>query len=751
MPFGPFKSWLSDDQPTVAVDPARLAGDRRRARVLGEDRPPEGHVLADVARVASLWTGRPYHVASADTAVPSPETLISAAEEWGVDVTFAETALEAITDTQFPCVILTVSGGSRVLTGRGSDGALEVLAGDRKVFLDPATLAPDYAGVVFLVKPRLAPPSKPLEFAPPPVEPTNDADVIKAGFEFFKAIAREAFDKHRRLFALLLLAGLISNLLTLALPLFSMSVYDRVVPHLAFETLWALGLGVLVAIMVDLAVRFVRLKLVDAISLAVSLKLQAQLYRRLVTSRLDATPRTPGTAAQVVRDVDTMAQIMPSMAVGTLIDLPFFVLLCLFLYALGGPIVLAPIMGVVLLVVVHILAHRAAHEASAANGQHLRTQVNQMAESVAAIETIKAARMEHMLMDRWERHTDQAGFSAHQLRLWTGFASTASMVVTQVVIVAVIMIGVYQISLGGMTVGALVASTIIVGRALAPIAALIGLFERAAHLARSAIGATHMLNLPVERGGDRTRGTAKTVDGRFDLTGVSFSYTGDARPILSEIDIHIEPGERVGLIGRVGSGKSTLLRLLARFHDASSGSLLIDGFDARQTSPRELREGIGYMRQDPALIDDSLRANLTLGLGDVDRETFDLIAEVSGVRDFAARHPKGYGLEVGPRGERLSGGERQMVALARTLMARPNVLLLDEPTAAMDNTLEARVVKQLKGHVGDRTLIIATHRAPVLALVDRLIWLDNGRVLADGPKDEVLKRLGSADAAQRSA
>lgn len=750
MPFGPFKSWLSDEQPTITLDPARLAGDRRRARTPDGEALPEGHVLADVAKVASLWTGRTHHVASADTAVPSPETLIAAAEDWGVDVSFAETTLEAINSAQFPCVVLLASGGSRILTGRGSDGALEVLVGERKVYVDAQMLAADFTGVVFLIKPRLAPQAKAPDTSPPPVNPTSDVEVVKAGFEFFKAIAREAYEKHQRLFTLLLLAGVISNLLTLALPLFSMSVYDRVVPHLAFETLWALGLGVLIAIMVDLAVRFVRLKLVDAISLAVSLKLQAQLYRRLVTSRLDATPRTPGTAAQVVRDVDTMAQLMPAMAVGLLVDLPFFFLLCVFLYALGGPTVLAPLFGVCLLVLVHWLAHRAGHEASAANGQHLRTQVNQVAESVAAIETIKATRMEHLLMDRWERHTDQAGFSAHQLRLWTGFASTASMVVTQVVIVAVIMIGVYQIAQGGMTVGALVASTIIVGRALQPIAALVGLFERGAHLARSAIGATHMLNLPVERGGDRTRATSKTVDGRFDLTGVSFSYPGDARPILDGIEIHIEPGERVGLIGRVGSGKSTLLRLLARFHDASNGTILIDGFDARQTSPRELREAIGYMRQDPALIDDTLRGNLTLGLGDVDRETFDLIADVSGVRDFAARHPKGYGLEVGPRGERLSGGERQMVALARTLMARPNVMLLDEPTAAMDNTLEARVVKQLKAHIGDRTLIIATHRAPVLALVDRLIWLDGGRVLADGPKDQVLKRLGAAEAGQKT-
>jgi ATP-binding cassette, subfamily C, bacterial LapB len=270
---------------------------------------------------------------------------------------------------------------------------------------------------------------------------------------------------------------------------------------------------------------------------------------------------------------------------------------------------------------------------------------------------------------------------------------------------------------------------------------LVALLVRGLQLLRSteAIGAINAA--PVETAGDSGRTAALPFTGSLALGNVSFGYGDAAQKVLRDISFSIEPGERVGLIGRIGCGKSTLLKLLPRQLDPTAGSLLVDGHDIRQYEPALLRRHMALMPQDSVLFDMSLRDNLRFGLTSVSEAAFERAVQVAGVHDFASRHPEGYGMAVGPRGERLSGGERASVALARTLLREPQLLLLDEPTASMDNELERRVVARLQDWLGSRTLILATHRAPLLALVDRVIWLEAGRVIADGPRDAVLQRL----------
>ncbi|MEZ5840909.1 MAG: ATP-binding cassette domain-containing protein [Hyphomicrobiales bacterium] len=715
-----------------------------------ERRPPGGHLVSDIGRVADEWHGRPASNEPRPAAgdVPTPEALMAAADERDVSVSYEQRSLSSLVATDFPCVVLLENGTSQLLVGRAGPDSFICDVEGRRYTVGIGDIEAVYAGTVFFIRPPapVAGMSTSGLGAPaaPAAEPAGGA--AEAGMDLVREVFQKAMQTQRRLMSQLLLSAYLSNLLMVALPLFTMSVYDRVIPHLAMETLWALSLGVFIALGLDFAIRWVRLKLSDAIGLSTALSLQGQLYRRLLQMRMGEAPRTAGGVAATFREFEGICQIVPQLFVGVAADVPFFFFLMLLLYSIGGPVVLAPLAGVIMLAGVHYAGHVKTAATTPEAARLTRQQANQVMETVAALEAVKATTSEDRLLRQWERLSDEASYSGHRGRLWTAFSGQAALVVTQVVIVLVMMIGVYRIGAGEMTVGALAASTLIVGRAVSPMGQFVNLLFRLGHLMRGADGIAELRRARTEVGGDAHRPTARDLAGGVEAINVTFAYPGEPKATLTGINLVIRPGEKVALIGRIGSGKSTLLRLILRFHEASEGTLLIDGNDIRQFSPRVLRRQIGYLRQDPVLFDDTLRANITRGLDAVDEAAFERAVAISGVREIAAKHPRGYALRVGPRGERLSGGERQAVALARTLLAEPRIVVLDEPTASMDNSLEARIVRELKAFAEGRTVIVATHRAPILDLVDRIVWIEGGRVLADGPKAEVLKRLGGAAA-----
>jgi ATP-binding cassette, subfamily C, bacterial LapB len=349
-------------------------------------------------------------------------------------------------------------------------------------------------------------------------------------------------------------------------------------------------------------------------------------------------------------------------------------------------------------------------------------------------------------LNRFERIFDEFAYSSHVVRLWQGVAAYANATVGQMMVVMVLFVGAYEISAGNMTVGGLSTCSLLVGRIIGPIGQLISVIHRMIQSRAMLKSLADESKYRSEVAGDDSGALRAPMRCSLRLNNVSFSYSNQGAPQIDSLSATIQPGERVGIVGRSGSGKSTLLRLIARLAEPDKGSILLDDFDVRQYAPSELRQALGYMGQTTGLVDDTLMKNLTFGLDKLDPEQFSLMMQLTGVADFAAVHPRGFGMPVGPRGERLSGGERQSVALARLLLANPGALLLDEPTSSMDTMLEARLVKNLKGFIGDRTLIVATHRAPVLQLVDRIIWLDSGRLVADGTKADVLKRMSGVAA-----
>lgn len=714
------------------------------------DGPRRAHPLADLRRVAQAWSGDARLGANdarfeAET-LPPRETLMAKAADLGLAVTVVTRPLGKLDAADAPCVLVLTDGTSVVFLGHEGRDTVHVQSGGTAHAIDRKTLEALHSGTVFLLAPS-TPRIGGDQASTTADAPRTDTPPSKDAFSLVRHVAMLGLRDTPSLFRQLMVAALLSNMLMLALPLFTMAVYDRVIPHLAMETLWALAIGVIIAIALDFVIRYVRLKLVDAVALSTSLGLQSRLYRRILDVRMAVAPRTSGGLATHLRELDAICQTVPPLLVGILIDLPFFLVLLVLLYSIAGPVVMAPVAGVFALVLISIAGHLATRRAHVETAKLTRAQANQVIETIGALELVKTTNGASRLLKQWERLGDASSFAAHSGRLWASLCTQATILISQAVIVLVVLIGVYQIGAGAMTVGALAASTLLVSRAIGPIGTLIALIDRLLHLTHTAEALQSLLDAPSETGGDTTRGEARPIEGRFDLTNVTFSYPGEASPALKEVTLSIAPGEKVALIGRVGSGKSTLTRLFLRLHEPSSGAIAIDGHDARQIPPRRLRDKVGFMRQDTTLFDDTLHANLIFGLDHVPDAVFERAVTASGVKDIAARHAKGYSLDVGPRGERLSGGERQTVALARALMTDPKVLILDEPTSAMDNTLETRVIKALKDIIADKTFIVATHRASVLALVDRIVWLEGGRVIADGPRDEVLKKMNAPQAA----
>ncbi len=360
------------------------------------------------------------------------------------------------------------------------------------------------------------------------------------------------------------------------------------------------------------------------------------------------------------------------------------------------------------------------------------------------LETVKASRAEAQLIGRWAEVTDAHAYAAHSSRQTSAWAGQISLVATQLVIALTVIVGAIQIGAGAITLGNLAACVLLVGRIIAPANSIVANVGALANLRNAIGGFFSVIDREEETGGDPLALGSKPLAGRIDFHNVRFSYPGAARPSIDGVSLAIAPGELIGIIGRNGCGKSTLLMMMLRLYDAESGSVLFDGINAMQLPPQQLRRSISLMTQDTVLMNDTLRANITLGFDAVDPAAFERAVQLSGVADFAHRHPQGYGASVGPRGEALSGGERQAVGLARAILKDPRVMLLDEPTAAMDNTAENMLIQQLPAFLTGRTVILATHRLQLLNLVDRVIWMEGGRVVADGPRTQVLASLTKA-------
>ena len=662
----------------------------------------------------------------------APETAEIIAHGLGIALKTESRSLARIRKAQFPCLALDREGYGYLLLGRAGHDQFLCRTENGDETLEIARLHKTFSGTVFFLRPLAA-----SEHGDEAIESHADAPVDS----IVKFLAHEMLKRRPWTLGQLALAALVSNSLLVLLPIFTMAVYDRVIPHMAFDTLWALSIGMGLALAADLALRHVKLRLIDSLAAEISHVAQIRFFRHLVFGSMVGLPRTSAAVTPAIRDLEGYCQLIPLSFISLAIDLPFVIITTIILATIAGSVAIVPIAGTIIIALIFFIAHLVGHSHLQPYLGQMRAQSNMVTETIEGLETVKTSTAETFILNRWERLADSSAFASHAARLASGMAQHWASTISQLMTIGALVLGVYEISINAMTVGALSASTMLIGRLIGPIMQMTAQIQRLLQARKTLEPIRMVFNSDLERAGDGAAALSVAIEGQFDFVDVGHRYHGSQLPSLSNITLSIKPGERVGIIGRIGCGKSTLLRLMVRLLEPTSGAIRLDGRDLRQAAPRELRRRFSFVSQDSTLFDDTLTANLLLGHEKTDPKVIEEAVTISGVAGFAGRSPEGYGMRVGPRGERLSGGERQAVGLARALIGNPAMLILDEPTAAMDNTTERHVINGLTKWLDNRTLIVATHRAAMLDLVDRVILMHEGKIIADGPKDQVLKKL----------
>ena len=538
-----------------------------------------------------------------------------------------------------------------------------------------------------------------------------------------------------------LVASLLINLFALATPFFTMNIYDRVVPNLAFETLWVLGIGLAVVLGFDLLMRTLRAHFIDVAGKRVDVILSANIFAKVIGIRMANRAASVGAFANNVQEFESFRDFVTSATITALVDMPFALVFMAVMAWIGGPLVWVPVLAFPLIIGFGVALQGGLSRVVQESSRHAAQRQATLVETLTGLETIKSQRAEGPAQRRWEQSIGHIARLGLRARLLSNAVVNFSGFVQQLAYVALIAWGVYLIGAERLTVGGLIACAQLIGRALAPLSQIASLLTRY-HQARTALGSIdRIMQLPEERPPEQVFVSRPRFRGAIDFRDVTFSYPGQEVAALTNVSFRIAAGERVALIGRVGSGKTTIEKLVLGLHAPGSGSILIDGIESRQIDPVELRRDIGYVPQDVMLFYGTVRDNIVLGAPGTDDVAVLRAAEQAGVTEFVNRHPRGFQMPVGERGEGISGGQRQAIAIARAYLLQPPILLLDEPNNAMDNRTEeifkVRLAEQLEG----RTLLLITHRASLLSLVSRVIVLEGGRVAADGPRDQVLAAL----------
>lgn len=539
----------------------------------------------------------------------------------------------------------------------------------------------------------------------------------------------------------ILAAALLINLFAVALPMFTMNVYDRVVPNNATETLWVLAVGLAIVLAADVALRLMRGYLIDLAGSRVDVNLSARIMERVLGIRLENRPVSTGAFAANLRSFETVRDFITSATVTTLIDLPFALIFLLAMLWIDWPMVLPSALGIVLAVGYALLVQARMHELSETTYRAGAMRNAYLVESLVGLETVKAMGAEGIMQRKWENSAAFLARVSTQLRLLAATTINGAQGISQLVYLSVIVLGVYRIGQGELTLGGLIACSMLASRAMLPFAQVAGLLTHYHNAAMALATLTQVMGNAVERPADANFVSRGHFEGEIEFNGVSFAYPGEENEALHEVSFHLKPGEHVAIIGRVGSGKSTLEKLVLGLYQPTAGSIRLDGVDIRQLDPAELRRNVGYVPQDVTLFFGSLRENIVLAVPEVEDSALLAAAEVGGLMDMVNRHPRGFDMMVGERGESLSGGQRQGVAIARAVVNTPPILLLDEPTGSMDFSSEDEVKSKLRDYSAGKTLMLITHRTSLLDLVERIIVIDHGKVVADGPKATVVEAL----------
>ena len=706
----------------------------REGQPLREDLLHHDPLLSCLVELTHLH-GRPSTRAALSAGLPlehgnlTPSLFGRAAARAGLSSKIVRRALADIDGALLPVILLLKGDEACVLLGWSADGANARLlfpeTGQGEVTLGRDELLARYLGIALFARPRFAFDAR----AP-------EVGKVAQRHWFWGAILEQS-----ALYRDVLWAALLINLFALVMPLFSMTVYDRVVPNNATDTLWMLALGILLVMGMDFMMRLLRGHFIDLASSRIDVKLSAMIMERVLGMRLETKPASVGSFASNLRSFESVRDFIASATVSALIDFPFALIFLLVILWISWPLVLIPIIGLVVgLIYAYIIQYKM-HELSETTYRASAMRNATLVESLTALETIKTQSAEGVVQSKWESTTAFLSRTNAQTRLLSASASNGAQTIAQLVNVMLIVAGVYLIEARMLSMGGLIAVTMLGGRAIAPLAQAVGLLMQFQG-ARLSLGTLeNLMSQPVERPDAKAFVHRPELAGEIEFRNVSFNYPQQAEAVLQNVSLRIAPGEHVVILGRTGSGKTTLQKLMLGLYTPSEGAVRIDGIDLRQLDPADLRRNVGFVGQDATLFYGTLRENITIGAPYADDSAVVQAAEVAGLTKFVNRHPKGFDMLIGERGESLSGGQRQEVAIARAVLLDPPVLLLDEPTSAMDFSTENGFKERLRQYAAHKTLVIVTHRTSLIDLATRIIVVDDGRIVADGPREQVVAAL----------
>ncbi|MFG6655665.1 type I secretion system permease/ATPase [Scandinavium sp. M-37] len=586
-----------------------------------------------------------------------------------------------------------------------------------------------YSGYTILVKPR-----------PKADHRVEEPDLKPKGHWLLGTLWR-----YRSYYRSAAIGTVLINFLTLASIFFTMNVYDRVIPNQAFVTLWSLAAGVLTAMMFEAFARYIRAHLIDVAGKKADLIVGTILFRKMLAVKMEHKPSSSGSFANQLREFESVRDFATSATLSAIADLPFVLFFIGVIFTIGGYLGFIPLILLPLIVTVSVLIQWPLAKTMKENLRETSLKQGVLIESIEGMETLKAVGGEPHMQRRWENFSALASNTSMKSRRLSSIATGCFAFFQQIQTVFIVIVGVYLISDGIMTQGALIGTVMLASRATAPLGQIVGLAVRYQQAKAAMESLNGLMEKPVDRDERIDYLPSPELSGNIDLKGINFAYPAPpmqpAVPVLKDISFKIKAGERIAILGKIGSGKSTLLRVMARLYTATGGQILADGLDVLQIDPIDWRKHVGFVSQESRLFYGSLRENILIGSPAATAKEFLRVLKLTGLDQMAAKHPLGINLPIGEMGDGLSGGQRQLVALARSLLSRPAVLLLDEPTSSMDMQTENQFIAHLKKATDNQTMIVVTHRPSLLSLVDRIIVIDDGKLVMDGPKEVVLAKM----------
>lgn len=658
----------------------------------------------------------------------TPSLFSTAASRADLDSQINQIPLAEITKATLPVVLLLNDGSVALLVDKNEEYARVLLmktgSGINSVPLND--LEKEYSDVCIMVKPAYK------------FSKRSQEGISYQQKEWFWLVIKKAWP----IYAEVLLASALISFFALAMPLFVMNVYDRVVPNAAVETLWVLASGVFLVFMFDFLLRLLRGYFIDSASKKIDVEISARIFSQILGINLKCRPQSVGAFANIVQSFEVFRDFITSTTITILVDLPFVFLYIFIIYLLGDNLFLIPFLMLPVVVIVGIILQLPLIKLTKKSYQCGAEKQSTLIESLSGIESIKSCGAEGNLQSRWEKVIIMAAKIGNKLRLITNISTNFTLFCQHFVSISVVILGVYKISEGDLTMGALIACTILSGRAIAPMGQLAGLLTRYYQSVNALNAINQVMKLPTDIDANKKYLHRPNIKPSLQVKNVSFYYQDKNREVLKNINFNISAGEKVGILGTIGAGKSTLAKLIIGLYSPTTGNILFGNVEQNQINPADLRYQIGFLPQDPVLFYGTVKENITFGAPYIEDEAILNAAKIAGVDTFISKHPEGYDLQVGERGQFLSQGQRQAIALARSLLLSPKMLVLDEPCASMDVVNERLVCQSLKDSLGsDKTLILVTHKISMLSLVDRIIIIDNAGVAMDGPKDKVLKAL----------